>query len=111
MKVTDPNTIVCSSGLASVVEDGKNIKITLKNKTTLDIIPVVDEDGKFCGFEYNYMTAQQNRKINSLKEKMSRLQSEMADIITAAPGEDDVEDVEDEELEEETEDLESEIEE
>ena len=111
MKVTDPNTIVCSSGLASVVEDGKNIKITLKNKTTLDIIPVVDEEGKFIGFEYNYMTAQQNRKINSLKEKMSKLQSEMADIITAAPSDDEVEEEEFEDDVEELEDSESEIEE
>lgn len=95
MKVNDPNMIVCSSGLLSVVEKDNCIRITLKNKTTLDIIPRVDEEGKFVGYDYNYMTAQQNRKINSLKEKMAKLQSEMEGIITSEDIEEDNEEVED----------------
>jgi hypothetical protein len=109
MKVLDPGIIVGSSGLLSVEEKDGSIKITLKNKTTLDIIPVVGEDGSFEGFEYNYMTAQQNRKINSLKEKMAKIQSEMEGIISADPGEEeDVDDEDLEDIEEESEDSEDE---
>ena len=98
MKVTDPGVIVGSSGLASVTEIDNGVKITLKNKTTLDIVPQLDEEGHFVGFEYNYMTAKQNRKINSLKEKMAKIQSEMMGIIDEEP--DDEEDIEDEDFDE-----------
>lgn len=106
MKVLDPGVIVGSSGLASVTEIDKGVKITLKNKTTLDIIPQVDEEGHFIGFEYNYMTAKQNRKINSLKEKMAKIQSEMMGIIDEDPDEED--DIEDEDIDDLDEDDEEE---
>ena len=35
MKVLDPNTIVCSSGLLSVEEVDGGVRITVKNKNTL----------------------------------------------------------------------------
>lgn len=106
MKVTDPNIIVGSSGLLSVEDNETHdkVKITLKNKTTLEISVDVDEDGKFLGLSYDYLTAQQNKKINSLKEKMAKLQNEMKDIISAENSEDaeepeDIEDIFDEEIE------------
>lgn len=81
MKVTDPNAIVCSSGLLSVQEIEGGVRITLKNKNTLDITPELDEEGKFVGFSYNHITGSQNRKINSLKEKMAKMQAEIQNLV------------------------------
>lgn len=107
MKVTDPGIIVGSSGLLSVEEIDNSVKITLKNKTTLDIAPVISEDGKFEGFTYNYMTAQQNRKIKALQEKMKKLSMEMQGIIdTDSETDEDDEDLEDDDIVEEDEELE-----
>lgn len=108
MKVTDPGIIVGSSGLLSVEEIDNSVKITLKNKTTLDIVPVISEDGKFEGLSYNYMTAQQNRKIKALQEKMEKLNREMQGIIDTDSEIEDEEDLDEEEFIEEDEESEDE---
>lgn len=100
MKVLDPNTIVCSSGLLSVEEVDGGVRITLKNKNTLDITPELDEEGKFVGFSYNHITGSSNRKIASLKEKMARMQAEIQSLADTVV---ETEDEEDEEIIEETE--------
>ena len=102
MKVTDPNAIVCSSGLLSVQEIDGGVRITLKNKNTLDITPELDEEGKFVGFAYNHISGSQNRKINSLKEKMARMQAEIQNLVDTDLSADDEDE---EELEEEIEDI------
>lgn len=100
MKVLDPNTIVCSSGLLSVEEVDGGVRITLKNKNTLDITPELDEEGKFVGFSYNHITGSSNRKIASLKEKMARMQAEIQSLADTVV---ETEEDEDEEVIEETE--------
>ena len=100
MKVLDPNTIVCSSGLLSVEEVDGGVRITLKNKNTLDITPELDEEGKFVGFSYNHITGSSNRKIASLKEKMARMQAEIQSLADTVV---EIEEDEDEEVIEETE--------
>lgn len=100
MKVLDPNTIVCSSGLLSVEEVDGGVRITLKNKNTLDITPELDEEGKFVGFSYNHITGSSNRKIASLKEKMARMQAEIQSLADTASVDADEEDDEEEILEE-----------
>lgn len=91
MKVTDPNVIVQGSGLSSVeLLENNEIKITLKNKSTLTFTPVVEE-GEFVGYEMEYLTGQENRKIEKMKEKIRKLREEIQSVKEASEEEEDKE--------------------
>jgi hypothetical protein len=80
MIVNDPNVIVGSSGLASVeVTDDKKVVITLKNNSTLTLVPKV-ADGKVEDYEMVYLTGKENKQIAKIKEKILSLQSQITDI-------------------------------
>lgn len=80
MIVNDPNVIVGSSGLASVeVTDDKKVVITLKNNSTLTLVPKV-ADGKVEDYEMVYLTGKENKQIAKIKAKILSLQSQITDI-------------------------------
>lgn len=93
MKVTDPNIIIQGSGLSNVeVLNNKEIKLTLKNKSTLTFTPVV-KDGEFVGYEMEYLTGQENKKIEKMQEKIRKLQEEIQSVKESSG--DDTEETED----------------
>jgi len=60
MIVNDPNIIVGSSGLSSVeVTADKHVVITLKNNSTLTLVPKV-ADGKVEDYEMVYLRLSKN---------------------------------------------------
>ena len=80
MIVNDPNVIVGSSGLAAVdIIDQQQIKITLKNGTTLTLTPKVEED-RVVDYEMVYLTGRENKQIAKMKEKIAQLQNQIATI-------------------------------
>lgn len=80
MIVNDPNIIVGSSGLSSVeVTADKHVVITLKNSSTLALVPKV-VDGKVEDYEMVYLTGKENKQIAKIKEKIQSLQSQITDI-------------------------------
>lgn len=80
MIVNDPNIIVGSSGLSSVeVTADKHVVITLKNNSTLTLVPKV-ADGKVEDYEMIYLTGKENKQIAKIKEKIQLLQSQITEI-------------------------------
>lgn len=97
MIVNDPNVIVGSSGLAAVdIIDQQQIKITLKNGTTLTLTPKVEED-RVVDYEMVYLTGRENKQIAKMKEKIAQLQNQIATIKDGEENndEDNVPDIED----------------
>lgn len=97
MIVNDPNVIVGSSGLAAVdIIDQQQIKITLKNGTTLTLTPKVEED-RVVDYEMVYLTGRENKQIAKMKEKIAQLQNQIATIKDGEENndEDNVPDTED----------------
>lgn len=108
MRVNDPNIIVCSSGLLSVeIKEESIIKITLKNRNTLTLKPIIDENNNIY-YEMDFLTKKENkeieryeRKIQEFKEKINSVKkpttkdTETAEYIENIENVKDIEEVED----------------
>lgn len=108
MRVNDPNIIVCSSGLLSVeIKEENIIKITLKNRNTLTLKPIIDENNNIY-YEMDFLTKKENkeiekyeRKIQEFKEKINSVKkpttkdTETAEYIENIENVKDIEEVED----------------
>lgn len=78
MKVDNPNNklIIGSSVAEVVITENNTIKIVVKNKSSLELIPIIS-DGVVSGYEYDLMTKEDNRKIEKALEKIRLLQEEI----------------------------------
>lgn len=85
MKTSDPNAAVTGSGLSSIsVIEGESKKLLLKfkNGTTLEAIPIVDENF-VKEYEFIILTGREHKMIEKLKTKMETMQSQIQDIVNS----------------------------
>lgn len=78
MKTTNANIILGNLTNVEVLPN-MSIKLTLKNGSTLELMPQVEE-GLVSGYEMDYLTGTENKNILKKYEKIRKLQSEIQEI-------------------------------